>query len=140
MKFKSFFTGLVATVVVTTAPMAALAQSSSFGSKYLNQVGQKSEVSGLARANIYDVVARLINIIISLLGTVLLGYLLFAGYLWMTAQGDDKQVQRAKDMIKNAIIGLVIVAAAFAITNFVLGRLSCVIGTGESCLSSTTAT
>lgn len=131
MKLKSFFTGLVATVVISTAPMAALAQSSSFGSKYLNQVGQKSEVSGLARASLFDVIARAINVVISILGIVLLGYLLYAGYLWMTAQGDDKQVQRAKDMIKNAVIGLVVVAAAFAITNFVLSRLN-FITTGQT--------
>jgi hypothetical protein len=54
---------------------------------------------------------------------VLLFYVLRAGFLWMTAGGDDKQVTTAKNMIRDAVIGLVVIIAGFAISNFVLQQL-----------------
>jgi uncharacterized membrane protein YwzB len=42
----------------------------------------------------------------------------------MTAQGDDKVVGKAKDIIRQAIIGLIVIVAGFAISNFVLGNLA----------------
>jgi hypothetical protein len=37
----------------------------------------------------------------------------------MTAQGDDKKVTKAKDTIRNAVIGVVIILFAYIITNIV---------------------
>lgn len=56
------------------------------------------------------------------MGVLLLVYLIFAGFLWMTSSGDEG-VKKAKSMIQNAIIGLIIIVSAFAISNFVLGSL-----------------
>jgi hypothetical protein len=41
----------------------------------------------------------------------------------MTAQGDSKKVDSARSMITQAIIGLIVIVAGFAISNFVLGSL-----------------
>jgi hypothetical protein len=41
----------------------------------------------------------------------------------MTSGGDDDKVGEAKTMIKNAIIGLIVIVAAFSISNFVLTSL-----------------
>jgi len=41
----------------------------------------------------------------------------------MTAQGDEKKVDKAKETIQRAITGLIIVIAAYAISIFVVGRL-----------------
>jgi hypothetical protein len=43
--------------------------------------------------------------------------------MWMTAQGNAGQVDKAKDLLINAIIGLVIVSAAYSITLFVGNQL-----------------
>jgi len=56
--------------------------------------------------------------------------LIYAGFLWMTAQGDDKLVTKAKDIIRQAVIGLIVIIAAFSISNFVLSSLVNVSGTG----------
>ncbi|MBI4139136.1 hypothetical protein HY479_03230, partial [Candidatus Uhrbacteria bacterium] len=57
-----------------------------------------------------------------------LAYLLYGGFLWMTAGGSEEGVTKAKTMIRNAIIGLVIIVAAFSISNFVLSSLVKVTG------------
>jgi len=42
----------------------------------------------------------------------------------MTAGGDEAKVTKAKGILKNAIIGLIIVLAAYIITTFVITNVS----------------
>ena len=69
-------------------------------------------------------VGNIINAVLGIIGLVLLIYLIYGGFLWMTAGGDEGNVKKAKDMIKNAIIGLVVIMAAVSISSFVIGALS----------------
>lgn len=62
--------------------------------------------------------------VLSLAGTIFLVLTIYAGILWMTAQGKEEQVTKAKDIITQAIIGLAITLAAYAITAFVTGKLT----------------
>ena len=86
-------------------------------------VGKIGDQAQLSQTELPVIVGNIINVLLGFLGIVLLGYLLYAGFLWMTAGGDEENVKKAKDMIKNAIIGLVIIVAAFAISSFVLQAL-----------------
>lgn len=79
--------------------------------------------AGVGSADIYVIVGRVIYTLLSILGVVVLGYLIYAGYLWMTAGGDAEKTAEARRMIQNAIIGVVIIASSFAITAFILSRL-----------------
>ena len=62
---------------------------------------------------------QIIGAILSFVGVLFLGLMIYAGILWMTAQGNEQQVNKAKGMLTNAIIGIVIVFAAYAITAFI---------------------
>lgn len=80
------------------------------------------------------VIGILVNAALGLLGALLLVYLIMAGFLWMTAGGDDTKVKKARDMIKNAVIGIVIIAASMAIATTVLTALG-PIATGGNAVS-----
>ncbi len=54
-----------------------------------------------------------------LLGIVATVLMLYAGFLWMTAGGEDAKVEKARKIIFGAIIGIIIILTAFAITRFV---------------------
>ena len=84
---------------------------------------QVAQTAGVGDASLLDVIGRIINIFLGLLGVILLIILIYAGFLWMTAGGDDTKVAKAKLYIRNAIIGLVIIAAAWAIVYFVFQAL-----------------
>ncbi|MBL7058794.1 hypothetical protein ISS03_05725, partial [Patescibacteria group bacterium] len=43
---------------------------------------------------------------------------------WMTAQGNDTKIATARGIITNAVIGLIIVMSAYAITAFVGSTVS----------------
>lgn len=61
----------------------------------------------------------LINQALTLLGAVSLMLLLYGGFLWVWARGNEEQVGQAKQIIQGTIIGLVIVFASLGITRFV---------------------
>lgn len=72
---------------------------------------------------LYTMIGNSINIILSVLGVLLVVYFLYAGWLWMSSQGDEKKIGKAKDIIKQSVIGLFIIFASYAIANFVINQL-----------------
>lgn len=71
-----------------------------------------------------QIIGTIINVVLGFMGIVLLFYVILAGWEWMSAGGDDKKVETAKTRIKNAVIGLVIIVSAYAISNFVITQLA----------------
>lgn len=66
-----------------------------------------------------EIIGSILSVALSLIGFVFLGLALYAGFKWMTAQGNEKDVTAAKDTLINATIGIVLIVAAYAITNFI---------------------
>lgn len=87
---------------------------------YLTQIGGASQ---LGDGDLMTIVGSLLNTVLSFLGIVLLFIVLYAGFLWMTAGGDEDKVKKSKSLMINAVIGLIITLAAFAISNFVFDEL-----------------
>jgi len=72
-----------------------------------------------------DIIAVLIQAFLGLLGVIFLILVIMAGINWMTAGGNEDKVTKAKKTLSRAVIGLIIVVSAYAITYFVfkyLGR------------------
>lgn len=57
--------------------------------------------------------------VISLVGIIFLVLMIYGGAMWMTAGGDEKKIDKARSIIGAALIGLLIVVGAYAITQFV---------------------
>lgn len=81
------------------------------------------KTAGLSTFTLGQVITVVIKGALSLLGIIFLIIIVFAGYRWMTASGNEESITKSKDMIKRAIIGLVIVLLAYAITYFVFNQL-----------------
>ncbi len=80
-------------------------------------------VIGTGTQDIRITIARIVRTGLGLLGTVALLLILYAGFIWMTAAGDMEKIDRAKKTLTAAVIGLVIIMSAFAITSFIISRL-----------------
>lgn len=91
----------------------------------INEAGQNLALSGLDPRVI---IARIINAVLSLFALILVGLMVYAGFLWMTAAGNEEQIAKAKRTLTNAIIGLVIVSSSLAITRFLLNRIGAATG------------
>ena len=75
-------------------------------------------------SDVRTLVGTLINVALGFLGIIFVGLAIFAGFKYMTAAGNSKQTEEALSMLKNAIIGLIIVLAAWAITRFSIVMLN----------------
>lgn len=64
-------------------------------------------------------VANLIKRGLQLVGLVMICLMLYSGFLWFSARGNDDQVQQAKDVIRNAVIGMILVAMSYTLVSFV---------------------
>ena len=69
------------------------------------------------------IIARLIRTVISFLGVIAVVIVVYGGFMYMTAGGNDERVKKAKKTITNGLIGLVIVLMSFAIAQFIVSRL-----------------
>ncbi|MFZ2310060.1 MAG: hypothetical protein WAW11_00770 [Patescibacteria group bacterium] len=80
--------------------------------------------SGLAGAgDLAGILSVTIQVILGFLGIIFLALTLMAGFKWMTSQGNEKTIEEAKGSLKNSIIGLLIVLAAYGITLAVFNYL-----------------
>lgn len=71
-----------------------------------------------------DAVVNIINVVLGVLSIVTVIVILYGGIQYMTSTGDPTKAKKAKDIILYGIIGLIICALAFAITNFIAGVLN----------------
>ncbi|MDD5043549.1 MAG: Ig-like domain-containing protein [Patescibacteria group bacterium] len=81
------------------------------------------ESSGLAVTDIRITIARIIRIALGLLGAIATVIILYGGFLWMTAAGNEEKMETAKKILKNGAIGLAIIITSFSIASFVLNSL-----------------
>lgn len=85
------------------------------------QVAQKGgyQTAGVTDTSLSQTVGRIIKIALGMIGTIFLVLTVYAGFLWMTASGNEEQVKKATGILKMAVIGIVIVLASYSITYFV---------------------
>ncbi|MFH1291986.1 MAG: pilin [bacterium] len=79
--------------------------------------------AGKKNFNAVDTVIQAIGIGLSFIGVLFFLLMLYAGVMWMTAMGNTEKVESAKATLESAVIGLVIVLSAYAITSFVFKNI-----------------
>lgn len=103
-------------VVAVAAPLAVVAQV---------DVGTYGTSFGLGTADLESTVVKIVQWALGFLGLVAVIFILYGGFTWMTAGGNEEKVSSAKKIISAAVIGLVVILLAWAIVTFV------VVQTGE---------
>ena len=68
-------------------------------------------------------VVKIINVALGLLAIVAICLIIFAGFKWMTSNGEEEKVTEAKKMLKNGVIGLAIILAAWGIVTFIFRQI-----------------
>lgn len=68
-------------------------------------------------------IGNLISVVLSIVGVLFLILMLYGGFLWMTAAGDESKVTKAKNLITAAVIGVIITTSAYAISYFIISKV-----------------
>lgn len=96
------------------------------GSAMQNNLESVGEGSGFAEANettLSSTAGQIVGILLGFLGIVFVILIIYAGFKWMTAAGNEDKVKEARSTITRATIGLIIVIGAWAIWAFILYRI-----------------
>lgn len=99
----------------TTATGLQATGDASFGPGYTT--GENASIA-------YFIGNYIIKPVFGIVGTIFFALTVYAGVLWMTAAGDPKKVDKAKDILVSSVIGTVIVVSAYVITNAVFSGLT----------------
>lgn len=106
-------------MAILILPYFVFAQSAA-----LNKLEKVQSSSGYKTATEYtaaEMAGDIVKVLFSLLGIIFTVLILYGGYNWMVAAGDNSKVDKAKSTIQRAIIGLIITAGAYAIGQLVVG-------------------
>lgn len=82
-----------------------------------------SDSTGLGTSDLQTTIGNLIRVALSFLGVVAVCIVLYGGFKWMTAGGNDEKVGEAKRLMISGLIGLAIIMSAYAIASFVIGSV-----------------
>lgn len=108
--------------VLVSAPLAVDAVD--LGQILANKTATKSGFSGTTSdTTLAETIGTIIQTLLSFVGVIFLVLMVYAGFLWMTARGEEGQVDKAKDIITTSVIGLTVTLSAYAITAFVVPRI-----------------
>jgi len=77
-----------------------------------------------APKSLTEVIGAIIGAFLSLLGIIFLVLVLYAGFTWMNSMGNESKVLKAKQTLTRAIIGMIIIMSAYAITAWVFAALT----------------
>lgn len=66
--------------------------------------------------NLPQFIGNIIKFALTLVGSLFLLLIIYAGFQWMTAAGNTEQVKKAAQTMRNSVIGLVIIVLAYAVT------------------------
>lgn len=113
------------TVALIGVPLRAEMANGNFG---LDEVAENANYKAkdvvTPPTALFDTINKIVSGLLGITAIVFFGFLTYAGVRWMTAQGNEEFVTKAQETMKAAVIGLIIITAAYAVTNFVFTKLS----------------
>jgi len=77
-----------------------------------------------------EMAVNIIKFFLTFLGIIAVAVILYGGFVWLTAGGNDDRVGKAKKLIVAGIIGLIIVISAFAIVQWIITSTFNLVNTG----------
>ncbi|MCK5510712.1 hypothetical protein KAI65_04195 [Candidatus Parcubacteria bacterium] len=115
--------------IVFIAPVAVEAADKDAKSLFNSSLNETADRTGhlktkISNAGALGTTGLVISAILSLIGVVFLILMIYGGFIWMNSRGNDQEIQKALTIIRNSIIGLLIVIAAYAITAFIGDNLA----------------
>ena len=116
---KLFFLLSLVGVLLFSTPTLAL----DLGTKYTQNAATQAGFGKTDETSLSQTIGGVIKAALSLVGTIFLALTVYAGFLWMTAAGDESKVEKAQNIIRSAVIGLVIALGAYGITTFVVDKI-----------------
>ena len=79
---------------------------------------------GLKFSNFDDATSNIIGNVMILVNTLFFIFMIYAGILWLSSSGEEGKIEKAKSILMWCVIGMVVAFGSYAITTFILNRVS----------------
>jgi fumarate reductase subunit D len=90
----------------------------------VTQVEPQELPNPLGISDVNQFIARVINFVLGLIGSVSLLMFIYGGLTWMTSAGAADKIKKGRDIIVWSVIGLAIVFTAYIMVKFVIQSLA----------------
>lgn len=113
-------------VVILTLCALAVPQTGraiDLGGGLVGRTAVKAGYSAATETTLAEIIGEVIKTALSFVGVIFLVLMVYAGFLWMNARGDESKIEKSQDIIRAAIIGMIITVGAYSITAFVVPRI-----------------
>ena len=88
------------------------------------QIGGALEGSGITgESDLGDLILKYVNFALPFLALAAFIGFVYAGFLYVTAYGNDEQIQKSKKILIYAVIGLIVVILSYSIVQLLTGEL-----------------
>lgn len=111
-KIKTIFLSLLVTCF---AVLPVFAQDYSTNTLKSNAINKLSKID-----SIDNLMARGIDAMVMFMGSIALTLVVYAGFLWMTASGNENKIAQAKTIMIWTLLGAVAIGASYGIITFVI--------------------
>ncbi len=128
MKFRIGFQKTLIVVFLSLlfiSPVSAV----ELGGGLLKNAQEASGYEVATRLTFAERLGQVVQVALSFVGIIFLALTVYAGFLWMTARGESDKIDKAKEILKASIIGLVITLGAYSIAAFIVPAIMAVQGT-----------
>lgn len=101
------------------APLA-MADCAGVPTAILSCPSQFDGSGGIEKSGLMGILTVVVNIMAAIVGIVAIGAFVYAGILYASAGDSQEQVKKARDIIRNTVIGIVLFVALYSIANFIV--------------------
>jgi len=74
-----------------------------------------------------DIIVDLVSYLMAFTGIILLVNILLGGYQWMTSNGNEEKITKAKQKIIHSTIGMAIIMLAYLLVSLIFERFSAIL-------------
>ncbi len=114
---------IISTILLSLFVLPVMVQAGMIGSLKNTAKPAGFEVDDTDDKTLAELVGVIIGTFLALLGVLFISLMIYGGIMWMTDAGNNERAQKAKDIIRSALIGLVLTVSSYGIWAFIFEKL-----------------
>jgi hypothetical protein len=92
--------------------------------KLVNPIGGSENNPKGSVQNVPQLIGKIINALLGIVGSLALIMFIYGGFTWMLAAGNETQVEKGRNILVWATIGLVVIFASYSLTSFIIKSIA----------------
>jgi hypothetical protein len=111
------------TTIKTAADCPAAATTGAGSVNLINPIGGNKDNPG-GVTSVPVLIGNVLNVALGIVGSLALVMFIYGGFVWMLAAGNEQAVEKGKNILMWAAIGLVVIFASYSLVRFVINAIT----------------